>query len=215
MHERPERVPRKTAFAVLQHHAQADVPHVARIRERETVLGAWQRGVQERLRGRIAADDAVKSNDRGGREVRSHREKVGMNKLDRVRSPDPFRFLPSGLDVRGRCVDRDRASHTAIEKPECKRTDAGADVQKAAIRRSDLCNTVQKQTRRRSWALHAVSRHFRSSLLFVELMFRCVFERRATGCHGATAPRTGSRRPRGPSHRHSERRRPRLVRRSG
>lgn len=81
-----------------------------------------------------------------------------MNKLDGVGSPSPFRLLPCGLDVRGRCVDRDRAGHTAFKKPECESTDAGADVQKDPTGRTDLCNTVQKQTRRRPGARRAEPR---------------------------------------------------------
>ena len=191
MHERPERVLRKTPLAVFQHHAQTDVPRVAGIRERETVLDAWQRRVEERLGRRIAADDAVKTDDCGVRQFRRHRQEIGVNEVDGVRSPDPFRLLPCGLDVGGRCVDRDRVGHTAFEKPECESTDAGADVQQDPTGGTDSCNTLQKQTRRRSGTLHAVSRQFRSRLLFVELVFRCAFERRATGCHISTAPRTG------------------------
>src|SRR3954469_12876280 len=104
---------------------------------------------QERLKRRVAADDAIHRHDGCGRNHRGDIKEVAVSELDGSKLVAACRFLSRSSAVGGRCVDRDRALDALLEQLKAQSADSRADIEQDAPERTAADEQVAKQTRSR------------------------------------------------------------------
>lgn len=77
----------------------------------------------------------------------------------------------------------DGMGDAALEKTKRQRADPGSDIEQRSAQGSCLLEALLEQARCGPRPVRAVAHQFVGRFLFVELLIRCAFERRATGSH--------------------------------
>src|SRR5438876_4849919 len=116
-----------------------------------------KRFVQQRLKCRVAADNAIECDHRCGRNLRPDVNEVAVHEVDSSKSVAARRFLSRGGEVGGRCVDGDRALDATLEQLKAQSADSRADIEQDAPDRTGADEEVAKQPSRRPRTLLAIA----------------------------------------------------------
>jgi hypothetical protein len=146
----------ETPTRVLQHLKQPDIPAVLRIGERNRTFRVFQRFTEQLLVRRVAADDAIEGDNVGGRHRPGDGNEVPLGELDGVGSPPSPGLVGRCREIGARRIDDDRPTASAVERLECQRADACADIEDRPLDQSRAAEAIEKQARRGIHSLCAI-----------------------------------------------------------